>query len=258
VVHAEELTSYHKVKHIMTPREQFAWLAADCPCSEAKTRLQSQGYTYAPLQLNGDVLLIPLRSLPDAETPVGDVDLAALALPRWLWADDELRYAPAFLQKQPAYLVRERTPVVGLLHYSDLNKLAFRGCVYHQIAALEAAMLAHVSATRPEPKDWKELLAQERIERAGNFFEKHKGADTELTVAMELYIDELVGLCRPELAERLSCAEQDYHECVTKPIKYLRDKVAHVGKAVVNRPQEVERLANTLEQVAAIRIALST
>jgi len=255
VEHADELARQQKIRHIMTPIERVEWADAAAPCRVERRRFADLGFSYAPMRWNGCDGLVSVRQLPDSETPVGEADTEFL--PRELHADDELRYAPEWFASQDAYLVREYTPVVGLVHLSDLNRLAFRACVYHQITALEQAMLRHIERARPDAARWGELLTQKRLKRVQGQWERSRKHDTDLSVIMELYVDDLVDLCAPELGAALACKAEAYRACVTEPVKWLRNRVCHIGKPVVTGRRDIQRVAETLAMVRNMRAALN-
>jgi hypothetical protein len=253
MTHADELARQQKIRHIMTPVEQFHWLRPDEPCTQAKERLA--GYSYAPLQGDGRVVLLELDGLPDAPTPVREA--RARPIVDELQAEDELWRAPEWFEVHDIYLVRDLTPVVGLVHLSDLNRLAFRACLYHQIAALEAALLDHVERFRPDEAQWGSLLGEDQLKRAREQHAKSRHNKVDLRLIAELYIGDLVDLCCPELAEVVGCEEARYRDRVTAPIRGLRSRVMHVGKPVLRRRSGLRDLAGTLRMIAQLRGALA-
>ncbi len=252
--HADELAKLQRVKHIMTPVDELEWLDSAQPCSSARTRFEEPGYSYAPFEREGRVGLVRIVDLPDDDGPVSEAK--PQFQPKELHAEDQLIHAPKWFNVQDAYLVRQNQELAGLVHYSDLNRLAFCACLYHILMALEQALIAHVERVRPAFDHWHPPLPKQRVERARNLWKKKKTQDAELTPTRELSLRDLLQVAAPELAERFELATALPYDCTHKHLKDLRDSVAHVGKPLVADRSALPWLRECTDAIHALRSAL--
>lgn len=244
-----ELARAYRVRHVMS--SPVEWLEADERACDAQERLRSIGFSYAPLQLGESVGLVAASSLPDGDAPLGEYNLHLLTT--MLHAEDELIGVAEWLATQPAYLVQRDSQVVGIVHYSDLNKLPLRACVYLFVMDLESKLLGRVAEACPDMESWVGALGTERVEQIRQAWAKHCEGDAGLTPLMELGLRDLLVLCQRELGEGLpGLSDRAYKKEVLERVSRLRNRVAHACKAVARERSGMRDLQHGLEVVAKL------
>jgi hypothetical protein len=201
-------------------------------------RLRARSFDAAPLR--GD----PIRryvTLAAAETGEGSALKLSRAIDVELVVSGALPLtdAVAALTHQPFLFVLVRDRVSGMVTRADLQRLPVSMVALGLIIAAEAAL--DVLIARFTNMEWLSLLTPKRQERIQGVFDDRRKRNAEITLLQCLNLDDRVTIASKldRLRLELGHSSRKSFEKWTKPIKALRDTLAHGGGLLDAAPDPV-------------------
>jgi predicted transcriptional regulator len=251
---------------VMTPREQLVCAQPNTPIERAIDLLRGlfdqlpvlDGDRFVGLAFRHDLVNISsANTLMDAVVPVE-------RLPRML-PDAPMREAFTALISDPCVVLLEGEPpgLVGLIHFSDLNRHPVRSNAYLWLSAFEMMLAELVRRHAPDPIEWLKVLDEHRqMMILGRWaYDQRQNIEIDPVEAAEL--SDLLRAVRtlPGLLEGLGYTRSRFDK-KTGHLVRLRNGVMHPVRSIIRRHEDVRQLAaayaDIRELLDAIRRMLTT
>jgi CBS domain-containing protein len=143
--------------------------------------------------------------------------------------------------------------LVGLVHYSDLNKHAFRANAYLWISKLEIQLARVVRVVCPDHEAWVKLLDDNRQVAVLGRYELAKRRGIELNPVEGTDLSDLLKIVRrlPDVCEELGISKKQF-ETKTNPLIKIRHAVMHPVRSLVIEHDDVGKLAAHAQNLVEI------
>ncbi len=248
------------VRMIMTPRERLVCASPHATVARAM-ELLGTSFDQLPV-LDGEVFtgLVYRRDLA-GRAPMGDITDAVVPgeqLPHVL-ADAPMREAAAALICGPCVMVLDKDPkrLVGLIHFSDLNRHPVRSNAYLWLSAFEMAMAELVRKEAPDPRHWLKVLDEHRqVMILGRWaYDREQNIELDPLEAAEL--SDLLRAVRtvPTLLERMGYTRSQFDKKTGHLVK-LRNGVMHPVRSIIRRHEDVQQLAQVYSDLRELLDAI--
>jgi len=140
--------------------------------------------------------------------------------------------------------------VWGIITRGDLQKAAFRMCLFGLISLLEMQLLRMIRHAYPDGA-WRSLLSPGRLEAAEKILEDRRGRNegTDLADCLQ-FEDKATVVAKSEpLCSHLGFDSRTKAEALFKDVKTLRDDLAHAQDILAGRWPGVAELAGRAENL---------
>jgi predicted transcriptional regulator len=235
-------------RKIMTPRERLICATPRTTVDEA-IGLLGTSYDQLPV-LDGHrfVGLVFRRHLANrsGNDRLTDAVVPPEQLPR-VRPDAPMRDAFAALLPDPCVVVEEGNPadLVGLIHFSDLNRHPVRSNAYLWLSAFEMTLAELIRREAPDPQEWLKTLDEHRQMLILGRWAYDQRQHIELDPVEAAELSDLLRATRalPGLLDRLGYTRSQFDKKTGHLVK-LRNGVMHPVRSIIRGHDDVQRLAD--------------
>jgi hypothetical protein len=188
----EEIAGGFRVRHVMTPRDEFVSVSSGERASDAARRL-GDDYGYAPVTDEAGLIVgtVARKELEDNPSErVGD-RVTPLSLRNMIDADAPLEQLFDWLCDLPFQLVSAQKTIVGLVHAADLNKQPARTLVHLHITDLERRLARLIRIRFPCSREWFAFLTERRRAKIEEVRQSMDQGDVNINLLECVYLDDL-------------------------------------------------------------------
>ena len=247
----EDIASGFRVRHIMTPREDFSCVCNEQSCRDASDHLLENDFSYAPAtNETGEVVGIVAREKLRASSGQRVCDVGEPLSPtNTVDASAPLERLVAWLRERPFQIVTDEKEVVGLVHVSDLNRQPVRTLVHLHVADLERRLMILVKHEFGDPNDWMEHIPASRKRNIQKRM-RDTNSDFEIEPLEYAYLSDLLTIVEESrLCDELQCHLDWSFKKRAGGLNKLRNLASHPVSTLVQNEEELECLIARLARL---------
>jgi len=234
-----------RVRHIMTPKEEFRCVAASSNCNQVR-KAAGPDFDCLPL-CNGFrnvVGFVKVADLPKGGGPIPEECVRRLLPEFTMDADAPLERAIGWLAQAPFQLVLSRKKVVGLATASDLKKVPVLTVLFVRLAELEM-LLSRLIQNTYQNNEWRKYLDEKGKKRLDDRLDSARRDDLSVDPIHEVLLEDIadVVLGSEKLRRVLGLGSDGNSRDEVRLVVGLRNRVDHPTKPLLDRRYPVHRLA---------------
>ncbi len=239
---------------IAVPRYQIRMCSATDLLSEVRARNRDPTFDYLPVRdANEDLTgLLSNRAIDDAGSggdgsqvgehmdPLSEADL--------IGAETPITALIGRIRQKP-FLVISAQAIIGMVAWSDLQKLPVRAALFALVTGFELTMYETIKRHLGEREGWTRHLAQGRLDRATKEYrdQYERGSDVELLLCTQFCDKRDILIKSFEFGIQKGKLERKF-----KAIEQIRNDVAHANNYAMSF-ERVEQLRATLGDLVDLR-----
>ena len=242
------------VRQIAVPRSEFRTCSASDLVSEVRARNRDPMFDYLPVQ-DADGHLLGLffdHAIYDARCGRNDSEVGErmdpLSEADLIGAETPITDLIGQIRRKP-FLVISARAIIGMVAWSDLQKLPVRAALFALVTGFELTMYETIQGHFGTQEGWTLSLAQRRLNRAKKEYRDQceRGSDVDLLLCTQFCDKRDILIKSFEFAIEKGKLERKF-----KAIEQIRNDVAHANNYAMSFEQ-VEQLRATLGDLVELR-----
>lgn len=240
---------------VMTPRHEFTKVRADDTLITAKRLMKKGEYDQLPVEEDGVIVGLVHHRDACAAPPEKRVGECVDRTERPVNENKCLSSLFSVLSDIPCVLIESASKVVGLVHWSDLNKQATRTYFYLWLAAIEMG-LAEILKSEYTDESWISLLDSRSQKRINGRYNKAEKDGVNLDRIQYANLCDLITVLTNDqtgtIWSRLGFLDKKEWEASTRKLPDLRIKVMHPIKDLVAKNSDFAAIKDLDNKLTAL------